>query len=59
MRDLKKIKQIRYCNVIPLDFSKWVFLEQTETIFNEMKTIFQWKQHFDQNGIAPTCHKWT
>ena len=42
MRDLKK-KQIRRCNLIPLDLPKWVFLEQTKTIFSEMKTISKWK----------------
>ena len=57
MRDLKKIKQIRHCNIIPSDLSKWVFLDQTETIFNEMKTISQWKRHCERNGIAPTTHK--
>ena len=39
MRDLKKIKQIRHCNIIVSDLSKWVFLEQTEIVFGEMKTI--------------------
>ena len=57
MRDFKKIKQIRHCNIIPSYLSKWVFLDQTEmifgemetvfnemeTVFNEMKTISQWK----------------
>ena len=42
MRDLKK-KQIRHYNIIPSDLPKWVFLEQTETIFDEMKTISQCK----------------
>ena len=37
MRDLKK--QIHHCNIIPSDFPKLVFLEQTETVFSEMKTI--------------------
>ena len=37
-RDLKK-KQIRHCNIIPLDLLKWVFLEQTEMVFGETKTI--------------------
>ena len=44
MRDLKKIKQIRHCNIIPSDLSKWVFLEQAETIFEETKTISQLEQ---------------
>ena len=39
MRDLKKIKQIRHCNIIPSDLPKWVFLEQTEMVFGETKTI--------------------
>ena len=45
MRDFKKIKikQIRHCNIIPSDLLKWVFLDQTETVFDEMKTISQWK----------------
>ena len=57
MKDLKK--QIRHCNIIPLDLPKWVFLEQTETIFDEMKTISQWKRHSECNGIAPTNQKCT
>ena len=57
MRDLKKIKQIRHCNIIPSDLSKWVFLEQTEMVFGEMKTISQWKRHSGCNVIAPICHK--
>ena len=58
MRDLKlKIKQIHHYNIIPLDLPKWVFLEQTETIFDETKTMFQWKQHFGNNGIAPISKK--
>ena len=59
MRDLKKIKQIRHCNFIPSDLSKWVFLEQMETIFAETKTISKWKRHSGRNGIAPTDHKCT
>ena len=43
MGDLKKIKQIRHCNIIPSDLLKWVFLEQPETIFDEAKIISQWK----------------
>ena len=39
MRDLKK--QIRHCNIIPSDLPKWVFLEKTEMVFGEMKTIPQ------------------
>ena len=37
MGDLKKIKQICHCNIIPSDLAKWVFLEQMETIFCETK----------------------
>ena len=59
MRDLKKIKQIRYYNIIPSDLPKWVFLEQTETVFGETKTISQWKRHSGRKGIAPTGHKCT
>ena len=59
MRDLKKIKQIRHCNIIPSDLLKWVFLEQMETIFDETKTISQWKRHSRCNGIASTSHKCT
>ena len=44
MRDIKKIEQIRHCNIIPLDMPKLVFLEQTEIVFNETKTIFQYKR---------------
>ena len=56
MRDLKKIC---HCNIIPSDLPKWVFLEQTETVFGEMKTISQWKRCFRCNGIAPMGHKCT
>ena len=59
MRDLKKFKQIRHYNIIPSELPKWVFLDQTETIFGEMKTISQWKQCSRRNGIAPTGHKCT
>ena len=59
MRDLKKIKQIHHCNIIPSDFPKWVFLDQTEIIFDEMKTIYQWKRHYGRNGTAPIGHKCT
>ena len=59
MRYLKKIKEICYCNIIPLDFPKWVFLEQTETVFNEMKTISKWKKHSGCNGTTPIGHKCT
>ena len=52
MIDLKK--QIRHCNIIPSDLLKWVFLEQTETVFGETKTISKWKRR-----IAPTGHKCT
>ena len=57
MRYLKKRKQIHQCNIIPLDFPKWVFLERIEMVFGEMKTISQWKWHFGHNGIAPIDHK--
>ena len=59
MRDLKNIKQIRHCNIIPSDLLKLVFLEQTEMVFSEMKTISQWKRRSERNGIAPTGHKCT
>ena len=36
MRDLKKI---RHCNIIPSNLPKWVFLEQTEMVFDETKTV--------------------
>ena len=39
MRDLKKIKQIHHCNIIPSDLPKWVILDQTEMVFEETKTI--------------------
>ena len=57
MRDLKK--QIRHNNIIPSYLSKWVFLEQTETVFNETKTVSKWKQRSGRNGTAPTGHKCT
>ena len=59
MGDLKKIKQIHHYNIIPSDLPKLVFLEQTETIFDETKTIFKWKRRSGRNGIAPTGHKCT
>ena len=59
MRDLKKIKQIHHYNIIPLDLPKWVFLEQMETIFDETKTISQWKWCSGHNGIDPIGHKFT
>ena len=59
MRDLKKFKQIHHCNIIPLDLPKWVFLDQTETVFDEKKTIWQWKRCSKCNGIDPTSHKYT
>ena len=37
MRDLKKIKQIRHCNIIPSDLPKWVFPKQTKMVFGEQK----------------------
>ena len=57
MRDLKKIKQTRHCNIIPSNLPKWVFLEQREMVFYEMKTISQWKRCSKRNGIAPIGHK--
>ena len=57
MSDLKKIKQIRYCNIIPSDLPKWVFLEQTEIVFDETKTISQCKRCSRCNGISPMVHK--
>ena len=55
MRDLKK--QIHHCNIIPSDFLKWVFLEQTEMVFGEMNTIFKWKLCSERNRIVPIGHK--
>ena len=62
MKDFKK--QICHYNIIPSDFSKWVFLEQTETVFDELeivfdetKTISQWTRCSRRNEIAPTGHK--
>ena len=57
MRDLQK--QIRHYNIIPSDLSKWVFLEQTEMVFGETKTIFQWKQCSKRNGTALIGYKCT
>jgi len=34
-----------------------VFLEQTETVFGETKTISKWKRRSERNGTAPTGHK--
>ena len=59
MRDLKKIKQIRHCNIIHSDFPNWVFLDQIEAVFDEMKTISQWKRCSRCNGTAPIGHKCT
>ena len=56
MRDLNK-KQNRHCNIIPSDLPKWVFLEQTEMVFGETKTISKWKWCFGHNGIAPIGQK--
>ena len=55
MRYLKK--QIRHYNIIPSDLPKWVFLEQTETVFGETKTISKWKRHSGHNEIAPMGKK--
>ena len=57
MKDLKKTKQIHHCNIIPLDLPKWVFLEQTETIFDEKKNISQCKWCSGCNGTTPIGHK--
>ena len=59
MRDKKKIKQIHHCNIIPSDLLKWVFLEQMKTVFDETKTISQWKWCFEHNGIDPMENKCT
>ena len=48
-----------HCNIIPSDLPKWVFLEQTEMVFSETKTIFQWKWCSGRNGTTPTGHKYT
>ena len=55
MRDLKK--KIHHCSIIPSDLPKWVFLEQTEIVFDETKTISQWKRRSRRNGIASIDHK--
>ena len=57
MRDLKKIKQIRHYNIIPSYLPKWVFQEQTKRIFDERKTIPEWKWLYGWNGMAPIGHK--
>ena len=54
-----KKKQIRHCNIIPSDLPKCVFLDQMETVFDETKTISQWKWCSGHNGITPTTHKCT
>ena len=60
MRDLKKkIKQIHHCNIVPSHLPKWVFLDQTEMVFGETKTISQRKWCFKCNGIAPIGQKCT
>ena len=59
MRYLKKIKQIRHYNIIPLDLPKWVFLEKTKMVFGETKTVSKWKQHSRRNRIAPIGKKCT
>ena len=41
----------------PSDLSKWVFLEQTEMVFDKTKTISQWNQCSEHNGIAPIGKK--
>ena len=57
MIDLKKIKQIRHCNIIPSDLPKLVFLDQTKMVFGETKTISKWKRRSRCNGTTPTGHK--
>ena len=57
MRDLKK--QIRHCNIIPSYLPKWLFLEQTQTVFSETKTVSKWKCCSRHNGTTPTGHKCT
>ena len=52
-----RLKKMRYCNIIPSDLPKWVFLEQTEMVFSETETIFKWKRCSGRNGIAPTAQK--
>ena len=59
MRDLKKIKQIHHCNIIPSDLPKWVFLDQMEMVFDEKKTTSQWKWRSGRNGTTPIGHKCT
>ena len=60
MRDLKiKIKQIHHCNIILSDLPKWVFMEQTKTIFDETKTVSRWKWCSKHNGKNPIGHKCT
>ena len=57
MRDLKKIKQIRHCNIIPSYLPKWVFLDQTKMVFGEKITISKWKRSPGCNGTTPIGHK--
>ena len=57
MRYLKKIKQIPHSNIIPSGLPKWVFLEQTEIVFNETKTISQWKWNSGRNETSPIGQK--
>ena len=56
MRDLKKIKQICHYNIIPSDLPKWVFLGQTETVFDETKIISQWRRRSRRNGMLVFQH---
>ena len=56
---LKKIKQICHCNIIPSYLPKWVFLEHTEMVFGETKTIYQWKRCSKRNGTSPIGQKYT
>ena len=51
MRDLKK--KIRHCNIIPSDLPKWVFLEQTETVFGETETVSVKRKLFPNGNDAP------
>ena len=57
MRDFKKNKQIRHCNIIPSNLLKWVFLDQMKMVFGETKTISRWKRCSRCNGTAPTSQK--
>ena len=55
----KKLKKKRHCNIIPSDLLKSPYMEQTKTIFNQMKTIPQWIRRSRHNGTTPTSQKYT